>query len=90
MNHETHKYDFRPKLHNTKFNYHFITAMIKSQNSVYFSTKLILICSQFAEKWKQKGFYISFCMQNKKANMVQYRIEMMRFRTDVSKFDVAF
>ena len=29
-------------------------------------------------------------MQNKKANMVQYRIEMMQFRTDVIKFDVAF
>ena len=25
-----HKYDFRPKLHNTKFNYHFITSILKS------------------------------------------------------------
>ena len=24
-----HKYDFRPKLHDTKFNYHFITAILK-------------------------------------------------------------
>ena len=29
-----YKYDFRPKLHDTKFNYHFITAILKSQNSV--------------------------------------------------------
>ena len=28
------KYDFRPKLHNTKFNYYFITIILKSQNSV--------------------------------------------------------
>ena len=25
-----HKYDFRPKLHDTKFNYHFITPILKS------------------------------------------------------------
>ena len=29
-----HKYDLRPKLHNTKFDYQFITAILKSQNSV--------------------------------------------------------
>ena len=28
------KYDFRPKLHDTKFNYHFILAISKSQNLV--------------------------------------------------------
>ena len=28
------KYDFRPKLHDTKFNYHFITSILKSQNLV--------------------------------------------------------
>ena len=36
-----HKFDFRPKLHDAKFNYHFITAILKSQNSV--STKILLI-----------------------------------------------
>ena len=36
-----HKYDFRPKLHDTKFNHHFITAILKSQNSV--STNIYLI-----------------------------------------------
>ena len=25
-----HKYDLRPKFHDTKFNYHFITAILKS------------------------------------------------------------
>ena len=29
-----HKYDFRPKLHDTNFNYHFILAISKSQNLV--------------------------------------------------------
>ena len=27
---QNHKYDFRPKLHYTKFNYHFITSILKS------------------------------------------------------------
>ena len=29
-----HKYDLRPKLHDTKFDHQFITAILKSQNSV--------------------------------------------------------
>ena len=29
-----HKFDLRPKLHDTKFNYHFIKAILKTQNSV--------------------------------------------------------
>ena len=29
-----HKYGLRPKLHDTKFDYQFITAILKSQNSV--------------------------------------------------------
>ena len=37
----SHKCDFRPKLHDTKFNYHFITAILKSQNLV--STNILLI-----------------------------------------------
>ena len=36
-----HKYDFRQKLHDMKFNYHFITAILKSQNSV--GTNILLI-----------------------------------------------
>ena len=35
-----HKYDFRPKRHDTKFNYHFIKAILKSQNSI--STNILL------------------------------------------------
>ena len=27
-----HKYDFRPKLHDTRFNYHFITSILKFPN----------------------------------------------------------
>ena len=29
-----HAYDFGPKLHATKFNYHFITSMLKSHNLI--------------------------------------------------------
>ena len=36
-----HEYDIRPKLHDMKFNYHFITAILKSQNLV--STNIYLI-----------------------------------------------
>ena len=32
---------FRPKLHDTKFNYHFINSILKSQNLV--STNILLI-----------------------------------------------
>ena len=36
-----HECDIRPKLHDMKFNYHFITAILKSQNLV--STNIYLI-----------------------------------------------
>ena len=36
-----HEYDIRPKLHDMKFNYHFITAILRSQN--LFSTNIYLI-----------------------------------------------
>ena len=29
---KSHKYDFRPKLHDPKFNYHFIRSILKSHN----------------------------------------------------------
>ena len=29
-----HEHDFRPKLHDKKFNYHLITAILKFKNSV--------------------------------------------------------
>ena len=35
------KRDFRPKLHDIKFNYHFISAILKSQNLVSPSIDLI-------------------------------------------------
>ena len=46
-----HKYDFRPKLHDTKFHYNFITSILKSPNL-------------FAERRNRyrKHFSISFCM----------------------------
>ena len=60
------KYDLRLKLHDMKFNYHFITAILKSQNSVNsVSTNNLLIKLLVVKKPKQKGFYISFCIRNR-------------------------
>ena len=43
-----HKYDFRPKLHDIKFNYHYITAILASQiNSV--SANILLIGRRLVE-----------------------------------------
>ena len=44
---QNHKYDFRPKLHYTKFNYHFITSILKS---------LILVCKKLT--WKRVYMYM--------------------------------
>ena len=32
-----HKYDFRPKLHNPKFNYHVVRSILKSHNLIAYS-----------------------------------------------------
>ena len=71
-----HKYAFRPKLHDTKFNYYFITAILKSQT---------------CWKWNRKRFQISFYMGNKWYDLEQKRCGleqkwcdttwMMRFRS---------
>ena len=37
-----HNYDFRPKLYNTKFNYHFITAIFLLVYTVWFSGEQLL------------------------------------------------
>ena len=71
-----HKYDFRPKLHNTKFNYYFITAILKSQNSVS-----DLVSSMF-KSGSKKAFTSNLVF---KTEMMRYRTEMMRFR---KKFDL--
>ena len=60
-----HKYVCRPKLHHTKFNYYFITAILKSQNSVSENTVFYWSRSRSVKKPKQKGFYISFCIRNR-------------------------
>ena len=36
-----HKYDFRPKLHNTRFNYRFITSILKSPK--YRTSNILLL-----------------------------------------------
>ena len=40
-----HKYDFRPKLHNTRFNYHFITSILKSPKYRTWSFQTFYWCS---------------------------------------------
>ena len=52
----SHKYDFRKKLHHTEFNYHFITFILKTQNSVGqiqdFSVCLHKYFIDLANSWK--------------------------------------
>ena len=40
-----HKYDFRPKLHDTRFNYHFITSILKSPKCRTWSIQIFYWCS---------------------------------------------
>ena len=59
------KYDFRQKLHNVEFNYHFFTAILKSQNSV---------------SWKDESgnaFTSHFVCE---AEMMWFRTKMMWFK----------
>ena len=72
-------------LHSTQFNYHFITVILKhkiqSVKIFYWSS------SQFLEKRKQKGFSFHFVSESEmmqysnRAKMVQFKTEMMQFRT---------
>jgi len=39
------KYDFRPKLHDTKFNYHFIRSILKSHNFIALNFRFFVYCS---------------------------------------------
>ena len=54
------------------FNYHFITAILKSQNSI---SELV---SSLFKSGKKKAFTSNFVL---KTEMMRYRTEMMRFRT---------
>ena len=63
-----HKYDFRPKLHDSKFNCHFITSILKSHNlnknyNILVSTIVYSASSQFVKKQNHKCVYISFWKQ---------------------------
>ena len=57
-----HKYDFRPKLHDPKFNYHFIRSILKSHNLIaqiqelqdfgqYMYQHLLNRVAKFAKQW---------------------------------------
>ena len=41
----SHKYDFRPKLHDTRFNYHFITSILKSPKNRTWLVQIFCWCS---------------------------------------------
>ena len=61
-----HKYDFRPKLHHPKFNYHFIRSILKSRNLIAQKQELQdfsqyqYLLNQVAKFAKQWLFYLSF------------------------------
>ena len=40
-----HKYDFRPKLHDMKFNCHFIRSILKSRNFIALNFSFLVYCS---------------------------------------------
>ena len=50
------KFDFELKLHNTKFNYHLIISILKS-NTLY-SKKIIINCKNIVYNWKSYNFSI--------------------------------
>ena len=54
------------------FNYHFITAILKSQNSI---SELV---SSLFKSGNKKAFTSNFVL---KTEMIRYRTEVMRFRT---------
>ena len=43
-----HKYDFRPKLYDLKFNCHFVRSILKSHNLISKFAKLWLFCLSFS------------------------------------------
>jgi len=49
-----HKYDFRPKLHDTKFNCHFARSILKSHNFIALHFRFLVYCSssRFVKKKK--------------------------------------
>ena len=48
-----HKYDFRPKLHDTRFNYHFITSILKSLKYRTWLVQIFYWCS-ICMRWCSK------------------------------------
>ena len=53
-----HKYDFRPKQHDTKFNYHFITPILKSQSFIVNINILFLLLHIFHFDGLKKGCHL--------------------------------
>ena len=77
-----HKFDFRPKLHDAKFNDHFITAIWNRR--IQSVPKFYWLSSRFTEKAFTSHFVFETdtMRELKWFKMVRFRTEMMRFRTD--------
>ena len=50
-----HKYDFRPKLYDTKFNCHFIRSILKSHNFIALIFRFLVYCSSSRFVKKKNG-----------------------------------
>ena len=59
-----HKYDFRPKLHSTQFNCHFIRSILKSHDSIALNFRFLVPVTSLLKKVEPETLYISFSMQN--------------------------
>ena len=71
-----HKYDFRPKLRDTRFNYHFITCILKSPRYRTWSVQVFHWCS--AEPvWNQIIHIFGISKSNKCAARVRFEITSM-------------
>jgi len=55
------KYDFRPKLHDTKFNCHFIRSILKSHNFIALNFRFLVHCSssRFVKKSRTGNAFTS-------------------------------
>ena len=52
---QNHKYDFRPKLYDTKFNCHFIRSILKSHNFIALIFRFLVYCSSSRFVKKKNG-----------------------------------
>ena len=59
-----HKFDFRPKLHDMKFNCHFIRFILKWHDFIALNFRFLVPVAGLLKKRNRKRLYVSFSMQN--------------------------